>query len=99
MQAEADRLEQEAAAAEAETAALVERARELSERVGVPFGDDVEQWAARARAAVFAQRTHAEGERQRIQTEASELASAVTGEPLVGDVSRVRRAVEAALRA
>ena len=95
---EKERIERRAVAAAADAACALERARELSKRAGGEVGDGVEQWAARARAAVFAERTHAEGERQRVQIEASELASAVTGEPLVGDVPRVRAAVEAAFR-
>ena len=96
VRAERAQVERDAALAEAEAERLPERAQELSKRVEIELGEDVEQWAARARAAVFAGRTHAEGERLRIQEEASELAAGVTGEPIVG-VSRARRAVEAAV--
>ena len=95
--AEKERVEREAETIEAESARLVERAQELEARVGVDAGDDLEQWAARARATVFAERTHEEGDRQRVQQEAAELAAAVTGSAIVGDVPRVRQAVEAAL--
>jgi len=95
---ERERIGQDAAEAEAQAMRIVERARSIAERTGGDVGDEVEQWAARARAAVFAERTHAEGERQRVQEEATELAASVTGEALVGDVPRARSAVEAALR-
>ena len=98
VRSERERLEQEAAAAEAAAARLLECARVTAERTGGVVADDVEQWAARARAAVFAERTHAEGERQRVQAEATELGASVTGDAFVGDVPRVRSAVEAALR-
>lgn len=95
---DAERLDREAASTEAEAERVAERARSLARGIGVELRGELEPWAARARAKVFAERTHAEGERQRIQTEASELAAAVTGEPLVGDVRRIREAVEAAAR-
>ena len=98
VRAEKERVEQDAADAETRAARVAERARAIAERTGGEVGDDVEHWAARARAAVFAERTHAEGERQRVQTEASELAASVTGEALVGDVPRARSAVEAGLQ-
>jgi chromosome segregation ATPase len=96
---EKEKIDRRAVAAETEATQALELARKLASRVGGEVADDIEQWAARARAAVFAERTHAEAERQRIQQEASELAAAVTGEAIVGDVPRVRRAVEAGLRA
>jgi DNA repair exonuclease SbcCD ATPase subunit len=95
--AEIRRLEQEADAAERRTVEIEQQARELASRAGVAFEGDVERWGGEARAAVFGRRTHAESERQRLQEEASELGSSVTGEPLVGDVALVRRRVESAL--
>ena len=99
--AELDALARETAATEQEAAALAERARALGRRVGIDpdaGADTIEPWGAAARAAVFAQRTHAETERQRLIAEAAELGSAVTGESLAGaGVGAVRARVEAAL--
>ena len=99
VKAEAERIEHETAAVDQNAASLADRAGTLARRVDGDLADGIEQWAARARAAVFAQRTHAEGERLQLQTEASELASSVTGEPVVGDVALARRASERALAA
>jgi len=94
-------LEREAAANEADSASIEARARALAERVGdnpEPGLDGVERWGSRARAKVFAERTHAESERQQLITQANELGSAALGEPLLSSsVSEVRRRVEKAL--
>ena len=94
-------LTREAAATEQEGADLERRARELGARVGEePEAglDGIEPWGAAARAKVFAERTHAEAERQRVIAEAAELGSAVTGESLAGaGVGAVRARVEATL--
>jgi chromosome segregation ATPase len=95
--AEKASVEREAEAIDTESAQLAARAQELGAGIRVEVGDDFEHWAARARAALFAERTHAEGERRRLQEEAAELAAAVTGGAIVGDVPRVRQAVEATL--
>jgi DNA repair exonuclease SbcCD ATPase subunit len=88
--------------------AMEAEARELQARalaVGGRVGEEpdaglagIEPWGAAARAKVFAQRTHAEAERDRGIDEATELGSAVTGESLAGaGVGAVRARVEAAL--
>jgi chromosome segregation ATPase len=93
-------LEREAAENEQQAASLADQARVLAERIGERPEEDVERWGARARARVFADRTYAEAERQRLIAEAAELGSVVVGEPLAGsNVSAVRRRVEAALSA
>ena len=90
-----------ATAVELEAAELEERALALGARVGEepePGPGGVEPWGAAARAAVFAQRTHAEAERDRLIDEATELGSAVAGESLAGaGVAAVRARVEATL--
>jgi DNA repair exonuclease SbcCD ATPase subunit len=92
-------LEREAAANQTDSASIEARARALAERVGdtpEPGLDGVERWGSRARAKVFAERTHAESERQQLITQANELGSAALGEPLLSSsVSEVRRQVEA----
>jgi chromosome segregation ATPase len=94
-------LEREAEANEAEAALLEEQARELGAGLGEmpePGLERLEPWGARVRASVFAQRTHAEAERQRVIEEATELGSAATGESLAGSgVEAVRARVESAL--
>jgi hypothetical protein len=93
-------LEREAEANEAGAARLEKQSRELGGRLGElpePGLERLEPWGARARASVFAQRTHAEAERQRVIEEATELGSAATGESLAGSgVGAVRARVEAA---
>jgi chromosome segregation protein len=90
-----------AEAMEREAANLEKRALAVGARVGdepEPGLAGIEPWGAAARAAVFAQRTHAEAERERGIDEAAELGSAVTGESLAGaGVGAVRARVEAAL--
>lgn len=88
-------------AMEAEARELEDRALAVGARVGEepePGLAGIEPWGAAARAKVFAQRTHAEAERERGIDEAAELGSAVTGESLAGaGVGAVRARVEAAL--
>jgi hypothetical protein len=60
--------------------------------------DEIEQWGARAHAALFVVRGGLEAERERIVTEASLLGSAVLGEQLAGSsVALVRKRLEAFL--
>jgi chromosome segregation protein len=96
-----DGLTRAADAMEAEGRELQDRALAVGARVGEepePGLGGIEPWGAAARAAVFAQRTHAEAERERGIDEATELGSAVTGESLAGaGVRAVRARVEAAL--
>jgi DNA repair exonuclease SbcCD ATPase subunit len=96
-----DGLARSADAMEAEGRELEDRALALGARLGEepePGLTGIEPWGAAARAAVFAQRTHAEAERERGIDEATELGSAVTGESLAGaGVGAVRARVEAAL--
>jgi chromosome segregation ATPase len=96
-----DMLTREARSVEREASELEQRAHALGERVGEepePGLAAIEPWGAAARAAVFAQRTHAEAERERLIDEATELGSAVTGESLAGaSVPAVRARVEATL--
>jgi chromosome segregation ATPase len=90
----AEAMEREAAELEQQVRALAERVGEAPERG--PAG--IEPWGAAARAAVFARRTHAEAERDRVIDEAAEVGSAVTGESLAGaGVGAIRARVEAAL--
>ena len=94
-------LASETVAVEQDAASLEERARALGQRVALRPDtglDGIEPWGAAARAEVFAQRTHAEAEREQAIAEAVELGSAVTGESLAGaGVGAVRARVEAAL--
>jgi hypothetical protein len=96
-----DGLTRAADAMEADARELQDRALAVGARVGEepePGLDAIEPWGAAARAKVFAQRTHAEAERDRGIDEATELGSAVTGESLAGaGVGAVRARVEAAL--
>jgi hypothetical protein len=60
--------------------------------------DEIEQWGARAHAALFVVRGGLEAERERIVTEASLLGSTVLGEQLAGSsVALVRKRLEAFL--
>jgi hypothetical protein len=97
---ENERLEAEAKHGERDVPALEARAAELAQRAGgalEPGLDGVEHWGARARAAVFARRTHAESERASVLQDAAQIASSALGEPVVsGSVGAVRRRVEAA---
>jgi predicted nucleic acid-binding Zn-ribbon protein len=96
-----DGLTRAAGAMEAEARELEDRARAAGARVGEepePGLAGIEPWGAAARAKVFAQRTHAEAERDRGIDEAAELGSAVTGESLAGaGVGMVRARIEAAM--
>lgn len=59
---------------------------------------ELEDWAGRARAALFVARGTLEAERERIVAEAGALGAAVTGEATAGtSVSLVRRRIEEAL--
>jgi hypothetical protein len=77
------------------------RGIEIDARVGeAPEAglDGIEQWGARARTALFAKRTHAEGERAQVLHEVAEIGSSALGEPMFsGSVSAVRSRVEAAV--
>jgi chromosome segregation protein len=96
-----DGLTRAADAMEAEARELQDHALSVGARVGEepePGLAGIEPWGAAARARVFAQRTHAEAERDRGIDEAAELGSVVTGESLAGaGVGAVRARVEAAL--
>ncbi|RDI75311.1 hypothetical protein Gocc_1109 [Gaiella occulta] len=60
---------------------------------------EVEEWGARAHAALFVVRDGLEAERERIVSEAAALASAVLGEQVAGaSVALVRRRLEQVLR-
>lgn len=97
---DAERLEADAQRAVLEIPRLETRAGELARSVDVepePGLDGIERWGARARAAIFAKRTHAEGERAQVLHEAAEIGSSALGEPMFsGSVSAVRSRVEAA---
>jgi hypothetical protein len=59
---------------------------------------ELEDWAGRARAALFVARGTLETERERIVAEANALGAAVTGEPAAGtSVALVRKRIEDAL--
>jgi chromosome segregation ATPase len=99
--ADLEGLTRAAEAMKKETAELDQRVLALGARVGEepePGLEGIEPWGAAARAAVFARRTHAEAERDRLIDEAAEVGSAVTGESLAGaGVGAIRARVEAAL--
>lgn len=96
-----------------ETDELVAAARTIADGLGGVQGlatgarrdpggtlDELEEWAAGARSALFVLRGTLELQRERIVLEANALGSAVLGEPLGGSsVSLVRRRVEEALAA
>jgi chromosome segregation ATPase len=79
---------------------LVEMER-LAEGARRPPGatlDDLEQWGAQVRSALFVVRGTLETERERVVVEANALGSAVLGESLgASSVATVRRRVEQAL--
>lgn len=98
LRAEADglaRAAREVAVGVAETPRVSESGRAL------PGGSlpEIEEWGARAHAALFVVRGGLEAERERIVTEAGALASAVLGEQVAGSsVALVRRRLEQVLR-
>ena len=97
-----------AAAFRAEAEALVVEAREVAQRVvEVPRLSEsgrmapgsslaeIEEWGARAHAALFVVHGGLESERERVIREANELASATLGEQIAGtSVALVRRRLE-----
>ena len=63
-----------------------------------PEADDVEEWGARVRSALFVARGTLETERERIVVEANALGTAVLGETLGGSsVAVIRRRLEESL--
>jgi chromosome segregation ATPase len=97
LQAEADGLVVEARPL---AAALRDAPRMIDAARGEPGStlDELEDWAARARAALFVARGTLETERDKVVAEANALATAVTGEELPGtSVALARRRIEDAL--
>ena len=93
-----EQLGEEATAVAADLRA-VDRLAEAARRDPGPELEDLEEWGAQARSALFVVRGTLETERERIVTEANALGSAVLGEQLGGSsVAVVRRRVDAALR-
>jgi chromosome segregation ATPase len=81
-------------------AALRDAPRMVDAAKGEPGGSlaELDDWAARARAALFVARATLETERDRVVAEANALAAAVTGEELPGtSVALARRRIEEAL--
>lgn len=99
LRAEADELVVESAVIAAE---LADRDRVADAGKGSSGSTlaELEEWGARARAALFVARGALATERERIVLEANALGSSVLGEPLGGSsVSLVRRRLEEALAA
>jgi chromosome segregation ATPase len=101
--AEREALELEAAAASRELPELAKQAADAAARLRVapritqPLepGEDLLDWAGRARAALFVARTGLEREREQVVREAVELGTAALGEPVYGStVASVRRRLE-----
>ena len=94
---EADALPRAAAAVAAEIRSLAR----VTEAAGAAPGttlDDVEEWGARVRSALFVARGTLETERERIVVEANALGTAVLGETLGGSsVAVIRRRLEESL--
>ena len=94
---EADALPRAAAVVAAE----IRRLARVTETAGAEPGvtlDDVEEWGARVRSALFVARGTLETERERIVIEANALGTAVLGETLGGSsVAVIRRRLEESL--
>jgi hypothetical protein len=98
LEAEADQVAAEAEAIEREAATTAARLSELPRLAPVGSPDDVEDWGARARAALLVLHGSLASERDAIVREANELGSALIGEPLGAvSVAGVRERVARAL--
>jgi hypothetical protein len=96
-QLEAERLVAEAPSIAAEIARIPRISSSGRSSPGASLAG-LDEWAARARAALFVTRGVLVGERERLMAEANALGGAVLGEDLTGSsVARVRQAVERAL--
>lgn len=96
-----EELEREAAALPEELPGLSERAAAVTgqlDGVDAPEGAPraLIDWAGRAHASIFVALAHLDGQRDRLIREASELATAVLGEPAFGSTpEQIRARVEA----
>ena len=94
---EADALPRAAAAVAAEIRSLARVTETAGAEPGVTL-DDIEEWGARVRSALFVARGTLETERERIVVEANVLGTAVLGENLGGSsVAVIRRRLEESL--
>jgi SWI/SNF-related matrix-associated actin-dependent regulator 1 of chromatin subfamily A len=98
LRAEAEALEEEARALNAELPELDRIAGELATKVdGLPEPEAIgaAAWAIRAEAALFVARSGLEAQRERVVRQANELGASAFGEPLVSaSVSLVRERLE-----
>ena len=94
---EADALPRAAAVVAAEIRSLARVTEAAGAEPGMTL-DDVEEWGARVRSALFVARGTLETERERIVVEANALGTAVLGETLGGSsVAVIRRRLEESL--